>query len=124
MSRSTGPMQGAMPEALHHCEEHVNPEVLEDNRAFSPCDLFQVRPLDPHGLHSTLLPHTLRTPAWDPSAPRGPRTKSVLGLLAAAEELQHPKQQLVKQRMGGNGAVEKALLGEGGESSLPLATSL
>ena len=72
----------------------------------------------------TLLPHTLRTPAWDPSAPRGPRTKSGLGLLAAAEELQHPQQQLVKQRMGGNGSVEKALLREGGESSLPLATSL
>ena len=91
------------PEALHHCEEHVNPEVLEYNRAVSPSHLLQVRPPDPHDPHSTLLPHTLRTPARDPSAPRSPWTRSVLGLLAAAEEVQHPKPRWVKQRMGGNG---------------------
>ena len=79
------------------------PWVLRCNHAVSPSHLLQVRTPDPHGLHSTLLPHTLRTPAWDPRAPCGPWTRSVLRLLAAAEEVQHSKPWLVKQRMGGNG---------------------
>lgn len=54
------------PEALPHCEEHVNPEVLEYNRAVSPSHLLQVRPPDPHDPHSMLLPHTLRTPVGTP----------------------------------------------------------
>lgn len=87
----------------HRCEEHVNPEVLGYNHAVSPSHLLQVWTPDPHGLHSTLLPHTLRTPAWDPSAPRSPWTRSVLRLLASAEEVQHSKPWLVKQRMGSNG---------------------
>lgn len=54
------------PEALPHCEEHVNPEVLEYNRAVSPSHLPQVRLPDPHDPHSMLLPHTLRTPVGTP----------------------------------------------------------